>query len=832
MDGDARFNSYKQYKAGTVQIVQWLVEKSKYQREAASPYTPTGSRTKRVGNGAAITKIYIPTTLLPELARSITKCRPLIDVPSQILLVLRRVIAARKEFAWQYQRKENGMTPYVTDSDRGHLHFIRVLEEVLGVLQSMVRPWENKTKISATTTSDKDDLKDITNPFEHLDLEEPSPWLMDAEKPVLDADQKSLEPETTFEMETPKEDAAVECLFARFCLFQDFQHIRQYIQGLWEDYRDRKTSLVTAALTTNIAFHTIHRLHTDFAYTFPEYRSYASIDDVVLSGLYAERLAGQELLPSDVRSTQTSAEKSHHEASTHIDDDDESPLPGCEVYNLLEYLSDSYKLYSFEDFDPSLNHFDWSGERAISPPKNSQDEVENILLRAVPDCLVIMRSIGGAGTPADQLSCDLFEFNKTQQPDLITSLCVECEIFADIHFILLKDLNRGFQELSTAGNNGFSGLRQHEIHMKAMGVDRTVPVTRQHLAVLRDFVKTVIQTDLIAENRQKHFGHQPGEVAPFCLFKHHPVLCGALKFHLDRSLYYCGLRVTNEWAVLICVAHLYKATRQTGYLESEWVDMETLIDLYTPTRIFVGEAPCKFEEMEKRLLLGVGVSVTSFARDSRKARARRVEGNMIEYRLPYSSDKRLLDTNTPILDILRQRYRISGGKDTELTMRELDLIISKSPNKNGQSIADHSRDRLVEQWNKQHKLTPIQFLSLLRQGISGEEFQLHFDYLAMNRRCMEFLRRLRARLRDELPHYLWDDYSQENENLHQVVGIIFNIVSNYDEENLVGGCSTKPLSHKQAKKESPCLRKVGQYMGELIKREGNKETNKARQQCV
>ena len=50
--------------------------------------------------------------------------------------------------------------------------------------------------------------------------------------------------------ETAKREEAI---FAAFCLFEDLRKLRNFVKQIWQDYKERKIDLISAAVTTNTA---------------------------------------------------------------------------------------------------------------------------------------------------------------------------------------------------------------------------------------------------------------------------------------------------------------------------------------------------------------------------------------------------------------------------------------------------------------------------------------------------------------------------------------------------------------------------------------------------
>ena len=115
--------------------------------------------------------------------------------------------------------------------------------------------------------------------------------------------------------------------------------------------------------------------------------------------------------------------------------------------------------------------------------------------------------------------------------------------------------------------------------------------------------------------------------------------------------------------------------------------------------------------------------------------------------------------------------------------------------------------------------SPVELLTVIRHGIVAEETQLHFDYLEFNRRCMEFLRRVRERLVRDFPGLTLEG------PLSSVAGAVFYAADRY---------RNAPLSEESAKSYPGAqvggayLQAVARDMQQMIERQGFKEIERAR----
>jgi hypothetical protein len=114
----------------------------------------------------------------------------------------------------------------------------------------------------------------------------------------------------------------------------------------------------------------------------------------------------------------------------------------------------------------------------------------------------------------------------------------------------------------------------------------------------------------------------------------------------------------------------------------------------------------------------------------------------------------------------------------------------------------------------QKRLDPVDMLALITEGVQQEELQLYFDFMSINRRCIELLRRLRNRLVEDVPDVRWPVHLLENQKLGGTAWFILEKLSY--ESNV----------------SARYRRIVERLVEETILREGDKETEGAKLRCA
>ena len=302
---DFLFDSHKRYKADTNRVVAWLAETAQKCGHALDPQPttskPTGSgrlkgkarkEAKKTTTGsvlstpdsAPIVPYTITTRDFATMAERIAKQKPPVKIPQIILTLLRSAISLRKRCSdWFLSKAGHEAAKNIT-----HSHFIQVLENVLLNLQPNSSPEsaespsitmvDSKVVASSHTPDNESQLDNMTNIFDILNVEETELNETDERAPTtkIPEESKTTVPPRRYEVETDDE----EIYFALYCFFDDLDRLRDFILDLWIDYKSGDLDLVTASVTTNMAFQLVSRAEQDLISTFPKLKSYNEISGV------------------------------------------------------------------------------------------------------------------------------------------------------------------------------------------------------------------------------------------------------------------------------------------------------------------------------------------------------------------------------------------------------------------------------------------------------------------------------------------------------------------------------------------------------------------------
>jgi hypothetical protein len=657
--------------------------------------------------------------------------------------------------------------------DHDSENVLRILDQVIQARAECAAQYKYKSRHQASNETHEHFVSILKQVRHLLRLSRPTTATYHQPCPSTDAStlnnrfellelQQPLEWEDTTIGSSPKKQlsAVGDDVFAHFCFLLDCHRIRKQVRRTWKQCRDKKISLIAASLTTNVAIDNITKLHNDLVAEFPAYSSYESLEQILLDN--------DQPMKDD---------SSRFHAIPEA-------LPGHEAYNVLSHFLQGYQEDSFRDFDPE----DDQHELTSSTPDSH--DVTKLLARSIPDIICFLLAIGGENGPIDEFSHMLQAFYNSRE--LRVPLVLACDIFVDINAIFLGDVQRAYHELRASALRAAVALKKLDVHQKLLQADCSIPITRETLASINLFIETAVQDDAVANFRAAHI--RPARATePFYMLKHHPTLCGLLQFHLERSMCYVGIRLCNEWDCCMGVLHLYNVVKSQV---PSWTDMETLISMYGESHLFKGKAPTKPKEQLKKYMLVAGVS-DSLSRHNHR-------------RLQQTAGV-LFFVKQPLLDIMRKRYSVQEGKKESAALLEDMKHLFKSDNDNPRTSL---KIRALRQWKTQKRLDPVDMLALITEGVQEEEFQLYFDFVSLNRTCIELLRRLRNSLSETVAEVHWPNHLLENQYLCGTAWFILERLSH--ESNL--SVRVRDI--------------VEQSFAKVVLRGGHRETEGSRSRCV
>lgn len=165
-------------------------------------------------------------------------------------------------------------------------------------------------------------------------------------------------------------------------------------------------------------------------------------------------------------------------------------------------------------------------------------------------------------------------------------------------------ITRSFDSLQTAGKRAYDIVDEHfrhEVGRSGFSFQCKSAETWEDMLV---HVKEWIEDDYVGTALHQHGGRQAA-VRPFRLLRNHPILCGLIVFRLQILLQRSSIEMCNDSGSIVYAAHIYNAACRGGGLHKHRRDIDYIIDLHTPKRVFSGTSPSVAAEYFDRFPLAL-----------------------------------------------------------------------------------------------------------------------------------------------------------------------------------------------------------------------------------
>lgn len=276
------FDTYHRYKKGTEQVVHWLAATARATGTVNEVFDDRSHQAKKPMKTK--TDYEIPVETLIRLAKA-AAANPATMVPRLTFQTLHDVISQHKDCAEWYRANPQSKDAIEVDKhNRGHRHFIDILEDVSRILG----PREEKTKEKRKNFAPPNtSTTQLANRFEHLEVEEPP--VFDHELLALHQQQDTAQSNKKKEGEKDKatyhmDDPAEEIEVMLYCFMKDLTGIRIFVRDTWKQYKDRQVTLNTAATVMNTAIGVMKRMNEDLAEKYPQFEGHDMTLRVFLEG--------------------------------------------------------------------------------------------------------------------------------------------------------------------------------------------------------------------------------------------------------------------------------------------------------------------------------------------------------------------------------------------------------------------------------------------------------------------------------------------------------------------------------------------------------------------
>jgi len=520
-------STYRTYKAGTKRLTTWLVQAAKLCGVDITPSTTD--------------KYQIPIAKFVDLAQTITLSKdPKIEVPQEIVTIIRTVIALRTE-AGVVLAKLTGKS-INHSSNASHRYFISILDQVLGILAPHS---QSSGKQSQATIEPR-----LVNIFEALQVEEP---LLDSEatKPSSSKKKATLPLTQEYEIEDSPSDGS---LFAVLGFLKDYAEMEKMAMQTWTHYRLGRLDLMTASVTADTAYGIIRRSSEDLLSSLPGQKTYSDICDRLANAEFQEE--GHARGAMSLKLAQYLAKPTESLLSSFVDI---CPAKGMPVYN------------------GRFGHYDAAGITPDTTPQEQHQRNMTLLLEYLPEVVKLSR----ASMPfpsQDEMTAGLrviFDANNGMNGCPMYTIFAT-KMFLGIHLVLGADGVNPSGELQATATRCVSNVDTWLNSLKDKKLADWPNQNNDWLRQMKTFVQEWVQQDRIGGFQNKVFGRanfNHAKPLPFLSLKRNPVACGLLTLRVNLWLQEAGQLMVGTWGFMISPIHLYNACRQSAELNVEWEDV-------------------------------------------------------------------------------------------------------------------------------------------------------------------------------------------------------------------------------------------------------------------
>ncbi|CAG8981259.1 hypothetical protein HYALB_00003857 [Hymenoscyphus albidus] len=370
-----------------------------------------------------------------------TKTPQFVPVQEYKALAEGDVITGRKKCAqWFYLQANFTMHNKIKTSNKGHQHFIEVLEQVLAILKNTQEPLRKKTAESMN----------LNNIFDALDIEPDTEHTLTEPKLPKARDHKSSSPNISFESAESIEES--------------YWLARKHLRFLWTEYKRGASDLATVALLTNTAFQTFKRAEEEL---------FADLRSILPRDIMAE-IKGYPQIQNLLFTATAMTRGLHPDCRRSPDDpynydlDEIADWTALPVYLLLwTYLQVIQRRGHIvpickPEHRGTLN---LNGDHPNPEEKYKQDKIF-LCEHFIPEVLHL-RNIkgyyksGNIKLPAeDELTGGIFEMVGTNEIPIWLVLALQVQL--DIYYTLLEDMDRPHSEPSAAASVAMFTVKEYQ----------------------------------------------------------------------------------------------------------------------------------------------------------------------------------------------------------------------------------------------------------------------------------------------------------------------------------------------------------------------------------
>ncbi|KAL8991030.1 MAG: hypothetical protein Q9169_007964 [Polycauliona sp. 2 TL-2023] len=743
---------YDRYKAYESAILGWVVSVSN-----TCGYVKVPKPGKRLSitfgstpHATPESKNYIVPRdeILPRVEQIVNCTKPQVQVPPYIINYLRKSIADRERCNSWFQDHYAGDVSIggVGESTDNHIHFTELLKSMLSMLDMIAVEPSNLSQAGGLPRSKSlSDLRResnekprymdlrisghvedlVTTEEEASDSSDGSTTAVSEDKPVL---QTAIDKCPVAESTEHADDT-----FTIYDLVQKLRHIRDYVEDVWTDYRERHISLIHATLVTNAAIDCVQDLEFNLGTTLPKSADWGDLVNLYFPEVTAHWQKDQSTLSSEnIKDMDMVLLAPTMQLKLFLDvfEDDgnwsmawlQTWLP--EINKIYDYRLDNSKLSWHERLNRTIVFLDSIMPDLVLYIKPGDMSTKDRVITGFKDLLGSNPEHLLELTNAD---FDIYVETRRLRLWVVFAFAVLC----DTHLVLGDDISRPFKDIRQHLERARTENRDYVENTENVLMDGMRRELNEHAIRSRD--ETV--TEDIMMRIRKSPVLEPCRFPlhaqkPFFLFSHHPLLCGSEAISFGLSWQRHAMHIADMWWHTSAALHLYSALKQEGCLPMPLPFLDGLQALYGIEKVFLGNPPTGLQAYKNQYLLILGCSIQYFAANKRKG---------AHTQSAKSENKRIRDLRNmcPLVQFLEKDYNSSKDKRLpQLTkLKEMVQHYHSSRRQGTSQVKPQPQcDDVVSE--------PIHFLTALSEWLEEEQPRLDFDYYRAHNICWRLLRRI------------------------------------------------------------------------------------------
>ncbi|CZR57669.1 uncharacterized protein PAC_07558 [Phialocephala subalpina] len=787
----------KRYKSDTSTFVKWLYEtgtkcgytpkpvdvkkeesnpakasrlKGKARKEAKAAATKPASKLPKGGQRASC--LVNPRDLMPLTQAIVGSNDASIKVPIDVLRAGLRAVSARKRCTAHFVKQTEPSGLETLESNQSHSHFTALMESVIMTLQPRFAV-ETGRKVEAEDSKLKNTtIEELENRFATLEVEEPAE--VDSESTAGAGTSKPQAEQPSYELQAPekKEDLEEEKVFAIYCLLDDLNQLRSYVQKVWIDYKAQRLDLITASVTTNTVIQLARRTQDEILTLYPASAEYEDVLNTLVAH-YAKSTDQGPVGPNETGEVEL--------------DQNEAECIFAPAHSILENFCEVLKPGQV----PVMKRWSLGIYNALADRSQMNDGEKNledliVLMDILPEFCFIAKYKVEMFTE-DELTRGLCQMALTKQ--IPVWLVFGVTIFLDIHHHLREYVRAGYHYLrGVAEYFNYTLDRYFELSDGLAKPGNWPKAAEKDLHLVRKAMDDHILGDVIFPLKENFYRSKrlppPYEWERFYLYNRHPILCGMTAFSILLEAQKMGMAMINCMGTAIFPAHFYNALRQKMNPIAPWPMMEELIALHGEDRVFIGAKPetiidcfkqicltlessiswslwdiplsslnCLKQESDTEVL-GIGYAPETFAINRRQIKAKASK-----------KGPRGLKDNSPLFELFYDGLRSNEMEGAmNITMHKVEALLNEQAADKGLA-GNASSKRLRREWAATKSLSTIDLLDALMASVPQQLQYLYFDYFKMHRQSVGLLRALHTGLDEDYKKFYGPTYLDNESQL-------------------------------------------------------------------